>query len=110
LAWGTNHGVVFGGQVKEGLAQFDVKAPGLDRKVVLMGFSGGKKADGVRKADVASTAVSRPVHSGDDEDEVGGVMEMACDAETRGINDLLDSDCRGFELGHNAARVPGIQR
>jgi hypothetical protein len=62
------------GKVKDGLAQFDVKAPGLDREVVLMGFSSGKKTDSLRKADVASTAVSGPVHSGDDKDEVGGVM------------------------------------
>jgi len=33
---------------------------------------------------------------------------MASDAETRGVNYLLDSDGRGFELGHNAARIARI--
>jgi hypothetical protein len=108
LAWGTNRGAVFGGKVKDGLTQLDVKTSGLDRKVVFVSFSGSKKADCLWNTDVASTTVSGPMYSRDDEDEVGGIMEMASDAETRGVNYLLDSDGRGFELGHNAARIARI--
>ncbi len=98
LTGSAKKSTVFARERKDRKEELDVEALCANGKVVFVGFAGGEEAHRSWSASVASAAVSRPVQTVDDIDEMRTVVSMAGEAESRGILHFLNLDRRCFEL------------